>query len=136
MIVYNLHIFDSKGTLLFSLNKDEKDENKRLLYGFLYSMKSFVQRITPIIIKDSNFFTFTTNCYQLIFMEMPTALKFALIVSPDANKSNEYYKQVIKELYRSVYAEYVVKNPLAMSSNGTIDSLLFRDKLVEFFNKM
>ncbi|RWS27894.1 trafficking protein particle complex subunit 1-like protein [Leptotrombidium deliense] len=136
MLVYNLHIFDSKGRCLFSLNKDEKDDKKRLLYGFLYSMKSFAHRITPVIIKDNTYFTYTTNCYQLIFMEMPTAIKFVLIVAPDAQRNNEFYKQILKDMYRYVYSEYVVKNPIIDVNTNTIDSLLFRDKLVDFFNKV
>lgn len=133
-MIYNLHIFDGNGLCRFSLNREEKDDSTKLLYGFLYSLKSFTQRIGPILMKDNNFLTYSTNAYQLIFYEMPTSIKFVLIVSPDLTKNNEYYKQLLRDMYRIVYVEYYVKNPI--KNDSTIDSQLFRDKLIEFFSKV
>lgn len=134
MILFNFHIFDGKGKCLFSMKKDKGDESDRLLYGFLWSLKSFSNRITPVILKENHFFTYTTNCYQLVFMEMQTSVKFVLVCSKE-NKSNEYFKQLMKDFYADVYVEYHVKNPLK-SPNSAIDSLLFREKFDEFFSKV
>lgn len=79
--------------------------------------------------------TFSTNTYQLVFMEMPTAVKFVLIVSSDQNKSNEYFKQCLREMYRQIYVEYFVKNPIRCQDNR-IDSQLFREKLLDFFSRI
>lgn len=138
MTIYNFHIFNRNGNCLFTLNQDENDnEATALLYGFLYSLKSFANRVSPVIIKDNNFLTYTTSTYQLLFMEMPTSMKMVLIVAPNPNKSNEYYKQMLSELYRVVYVEYVVKNPAEkLRDCSTITSLLFRERLVDFLNKM
>jgi len=137
-MIYNFHIFDGNGLCRFSLNREDRDgadDSTRLLYGFLYSVKSFTQRIGPIVGKDNNFMTYSTNAYQLIFVEMATSVKFVLLVSPDSTKNNEYYKQLLRDMYRIVYVEYCIKNCIKTDSQ-VIDSQLFRDKLVEFFSKV
>ncbi|CAG2123434.1 unnamed protein product, partial [Medioppia subpectinata] len=98
------------------------------------SLKSFTARIGPILRRDNDFLTYSTNAYQLIFYEMPTSVKFVLLVSPDATKNNEYYKQLLRDMYRIVYVEYYVKN--VIKTESVIDSQLFRDKLIEFFSKV
>lgn len=133
-MIYNFHLFDGNGNCLFSLNKEEKEDITKLLYGFLYSLKSFGQRIAPILMRDSNFMTYTTNSYQLVFYEMPTSVKFVLIVNPDPSRTNEFYKQLLRELHKNVYVEYVVKNPIQYKN--PVDSLLFREKIVEFFSRL
>ncbi|XP_054159366.1 trafficking protein particle complex subunit 1-like [Oppia nitens] len=167
-MIYNFYIFDGNGLCRFTLNGgggggsgnsggDQQSDNNtedqtRLLYGFLYSLKSFGQRIGPVLVKDNNFLTYSTNAYQLILLEMATSVKFVLVVSPDSTKNNEYYKQLLRDMYRTVYVEYYVKNGIKSSSSAsssssaatttlpsvdtTIDSQLFRDKIVEFFNKL
>jgi len=137
MTVFNLHLFDAHGECLFSLNPEDKNEYNKLLYGFLYSLKSFAMRLNPNISKDNlvPFFTYHTSTYQLIFLEMATSLKMVLIVAPDSTKNNEYYKQLLREFHRQVYVDYVVKNPIQQTGTP-IDSLLFRDKAVEFISKL
>jgi len=134
-MIYNFHIFDGNGLCRFSLNREDNEDSTRLLYGFLYSLKSFTARIGPVVSKDNNFMTYSTNAYQLIFYEMATSVKFVLLVSPDSTKNNEYYKQLLRDMYRIVYVEYYVKNGIR-SESQVIDSQLFRDKLVEFFSKV
>ena len=157
-MIYNLHIFHGNGNCIFSLNHDEHQENTtQMLYGFLWSLKvrylsssphdsndyltfthkqSFSNRISPVMVKDNMFFTYHTSTYQLIFMEMPTSLKFVLIVDPNPGKSNEYYKQCLRDLYRSVYVENVVRNPILNTTGQSIDYVLFRERLSDFVNKI
>jgi len=135
-MIYNLHLFDGSGNCIFSLNREEREEDTKLLYGFLYSLKSFSLRIAPVLLKENSFFTYSTNCYQLLFLEMATSLKLVLLVNPDVSKSNEYYKQMLREFYRTVYVEYVIKNPIKPKPGAVIDSLLFKEKVVEFLSKM
>jgi predicted AlkP superfamily phosphohydrolase/phosphomutase len=69
-------------------------------------------------------------------MELATSMKLVLIVAPNPSKSNEYYKQVLSELYRSVYVEYVVKNPVEKGNKAAIQSDLFRERLIDFLQKV
>ena len=124
---------------MFSLNKDpEEREETKLLYGFLYSLKSFTQKITPVIVADTSFFTYSTNIYQLFYLETPTNVRMVLIIERESpsSRSNDYFRQLLRDLYRNVYVEYHVKNPAKASRQDLIDSLLFRERLIEFFNKM
>lgn len=137
MTIFNLHLFDGKGECLFSLNKEDRNEYHKLLYGFLWSLKSFTQRLNPNIVKDNivTFFTYHTSTYQLIFMEMATSLKMVLIVAPDQTKNNDYYKQLLRDFHRHVFLDYFVKNPVEKSGTP-IESQLFREKAVEFLSKV
>lgn len=92
--------------------------------------------MSPVLLKDNTFFTYHTSTYQLVFMEMPTSLKFVLIVDPCPGKSNEYYKQCLRDLYRSVYVEHVVRNPILNTTGQSIDYVLFRERLTDFVSKI
>lgn len=133
-MLINFHIFDDKGNCLFSL-KNENSEDSQLLYGFLYSLKSLNQKISPVITSNSNYFTYSTNIYQLFFMEMPTGVKFVLIITKDTINSNESYRQILRDIYRHIYVEYHIKNPLRKIDTTLIDSQLFRSKITEYFSK-
>lgn len=138
--IYNFHLFHGNGNCIFSLNNDsdqqDNENTTQLLYGFLYSLKSFSNRMSPVLVKNNTFFTYSTSTYQLIFMEMPTSLKMVLIVDPSPPKGNEYYKHKLREFYRNVYVEYVVRNPLLNTTGQSVDFSLFRDKVVDFINKV
>jgi hypothetical protein len=141
MTIYNFHVFHGNGNCIFSLNQESEQENDndnttKLLYGFLYSLKSFSNRMSPVLLKDNTFFTYSTSTYQLIFLEMPTSLKMVLIVDPSPTKSNEYYKQKLREFYRTIYVEFVVRNPIIKTTGQSVDFLLFRDKVSDFMNKV
>lgn len=70
-------------------------------------------------------------------MELPTSLKMVLVIDSNSGKSNEYFKTFLREFYQQVYVEYVVKNPIINTkSNQVIDSILFREKTIEFMNKL
>lgn len=134
IMLVNFHIYDAKGNCLFSL-KNENSDDSQLLYGFLYSLKSLNQKISPVIATNSNYFSYTTNVYQLFFMEMPTSVKFVLIITKDNVNSNENYKQILRDIYRHIYVEYHIKNPLRRVDSTVIDSQLFRSKINEYFSK-
>ena len=133
-MLINFHIYDAKGNCLFSLKSENNDDNQ-LLYGFLYSLKSLNQKLSPIITSNSNYFTYCTNIYQLFFMEMATNVKFVLIIAKDNVNNNDSYKQILRDIYRHIYVEYHIKNPLRKVDSTTIDSQLFRSKINEYFSK-
>lgn len=136
-MIYNFHIFDGKGNCLFSLHQNKGGEdNNKLLFGFLYTMKSFSNRITPVLMKEHNFFICATSAYQLVFSEMPTSIKFILVCNRDTTRTNSYYKQLLRDLYRTVYVEHHVKNPVADPHSTNLESQLFREKVNEFLSKL
>lgn len=149
MGVFNFHIFDSAGNCLFSLNQPERKDQQRILYGFLYSLKSFTGRMTPVLSKDNNFFLYSTSGYHLVFCELPTSIKFVLILTPDMRNDSDFYRELLGQMYREVYVQFIVKNPLIAPSVGavsngashsaeihnTFDCELFRNNLHIFFTQ-
>lgn len=134
MVIYNFHIFNSTGKCLFSLNPPEQPDSERLLYGFLYSLKSFTQRISPVLNRDNNYLYYSNTTYQLIFYELPTSTKFVLILSNDIKKDGDYFRNILNNFFQKVYVDFVTKNPII--HNDTIDSNLFRKNFHLYFSTL
>lgn len=80
-MIYNLYIFDKFGTLMYYCEWNRikqsgitKEEEAKLMYGMLFSIKSFVNKISPIDTKEG-FLFYKTNKYALHYLETPSQLK-------------------------------------------------------------
>ncbi|XP_011687620.1 PREDICTED: trafficking protein particle complex subunit 1 [Wasmannia auropunctata] len=136
MTIHNLYIFSKTGTLLYyaewnRLNKTgmTKEEEAKLMYGMLFSIKSFVSKISPLDPKEG-FLHYKTSKYTLHYFETPSGLKFVL----NTDNASQNARELLQQLYREVYLEYVVKNPLCQL-NEPIQSELFKLKVDELFKK-
>ncbi|XP_055601433.1 trafficking protein particle complex subunit 1 [Uranotaenia lowii] len=132
-MIYNLYIFDKFGTLLYygewnrlKQSGITKDEEAKLMYGMLFSLKSFVNKISPIDPKEG-FLYYKTNKYALHYVEVSSGLKFVLNTDNTASGIKEFLLQ----LYSKIWVEYVVRNPL-WTIGTPVTSELFKTKLDEF----
>uniref|UniRef100_A0A146LAV0 Trafficking protein particle complex subunit n=1 Tax=Lygus hesperus TaxID=30085 RepID=A0A146LAV0_LYGHE len=136
MAIHNLYIFDRNGSLLFyhewnrlKQSGMSREEEAKLMYGMLFSIKSFVSKISPLDLKKG-FLSYKTNKYALHYLETPTGLKFVLNTDIHASEVRE----LMKKIYSQVYVEYIVKNPVCRLDEP-IKSELFKEKLDELIKQ-
>jgi len=136
MILYSFHIFNRKGTRLFhqewvkAKNYQGSPGDPKLLFGLLYSLKSFTQKLDPKQ-AGSTFKSVRTETYKLHYFETATGLRFALISDPGAPDLRE----CLRHIYGHIYVEYVSKNA-QYSAGNDIDSPLFLAAINRFLTEL
>lgn len=124
------YIFSRDGKCLFSLNED-RDE---LIFGFLQTIISFISHFNGVVNQNNqstDFITYSTETYQFSVLNLPTGYKIVLITN-NAGRTKEFYKKILKQFYKDIYVEYVVKNPV-IKPGQDIDSKLFREMVVYYY---
>jgi len=135
MTIFNLYIFDEKGSLLYYkewLRKKhtsmDKQEEGKLLYGMLFSIKSFCGKLSPTDMKDG-FTCYKTSKYRLNYYETPSGYKFVL--NTDTAVTHPIVRDLLQNIYGKVFVEYVIKNPMYVLGQP-VDCELFDNKLDEY----
>eukprot|EP00743_Colponemidia_sp_Colp-15_P006321 GILK01006800.1.p1 GENE.GILK01006800.1~~GILK01006800.1.p1 ORF type:complete len:139 (-),score=6.21 GILK01006800.1:214-630(-) len=111
-MLFNLYIFNRQGQCLYYEEWNRKKavknviEDQKLVFGLLWSLKSFTQKIAPRPVNTFN--SFTTPTYKMHCFETGSGLKFILNTDPSVGD----LKEDLRHLYSNVYVEYVSKNPL------------------------
>lgn len=132
-MIFNMYVFDKLGTLLYygEWNRAKQSgisevEEAKLMYGMLFSIKSFANKISPTGNKNQYLF-YKTNKYALHMMETLSGLKFVLNTSPAATGVLEFLQQY----YLKIWVEYATSNFL-WPGGTAIQSDLFKSKSGEF----
>ena len=120
-----------------------KEEEAKLLYGMLFSLKSFSAKLSPVDMKQG-FTSYKTNVYRLSLYETPSSLKFVLNTDNEASqqegRSHESHlffsqsfqiRELLSGLYCQVYVEFASKSPMLVPGE-MITSNLFRTKLDQY----
>jgi hypothetical protein len=148
-MIYSIYIYSRSGTCLYdekfqvgkTINYSDPEEEKRLLYGLIFSLKEFVQKVTPspagsnespntnCQTSQDTLQRFQTNSYTCHHYETSTGLRLILF----SDKSAGDLSSALKYIYSHLYVEYVVNNPLLeMKTNGAISSQLFHTQLKQY----
>ena len=84
-----------------------KEEEAKLLYGMLFSLKSFSAKLSPVDMKQG-FTSYKTNVYRLSLYETPSSLKFVL------NTDNEASQQEVIPVQRRPYPYFCYDSSLRL----------------------
>lgn len=137
MTVHNLYLFDRNGVCLHYSEWHRKkqagipkEEEYKLMYGMLFSIRSFVSKMSPLDMKDG-FLSFQTSRYKLHYYETPTGIK--VVMNTDLGVGP--IRDVLHHIYSALYVEFVVKNPLCPLGQ-TVQSELFRSRLDSYVRSL
>ena len=100
----------------------------KLLYGMLFSIKSFCGKLSPTDMKDG-FTCYKTSKYRLNYYETPSGYKFVL--NTDTAVTHPIVRDLLQNIYGKVFVEYVIKNPMYVLGQP-VDCELFDNKLDEY----
>nr|KAF6305579.1 trafficking protein particle complex 1 [Pipistrellus kuhlii] len=127
MTVHNLYLFDRNGVCLHYSEWHRKkqagipkEEEFKLMYGMLFSIRSFVSKMSPLDIR-----------YKLHYYETPTGIK--VVMNTDLGVGP--IRDVLHHIYSALYVELVVKNPLCPLGQ-TVQSELFRSRLDSYIRSL
>jgi hypothetical protein len=125
-MIYNLYIFNRDGVCLLyhEWNRpirtaDSREADQKLMFGFLFSLKQVVSKLTP----DHGmpgFHACATNKFKLNYFETASGLRIVLNTDPRCGDMRE----ALRFIYSSIYVEYASKNPL-YTPGEPLDSELF-----------
>lgn len=93
--------------------ENELEEEKRLMFGLIFSMKEFIRKLSskpPI----DGLRCFKTDSYICHHFETATGLKFIMTT----NKQSGEMHPTLRYIYSNIFVEYVVKNPLYIVGDG------------------
>jgi hypothetical protein len=137
MLVFDFYIYSNSGECLLheplstrSDSMSQSDKHK-LLFGLLYSMKSFSRKISPEWLGVTPFTSFVTGSYKLHILETMSGLNFVLLTEETAGELTEK----LQYLYSELFSQYVVRSPLYRPKQA-IHSPLFVEKVKEFLGAL
>ena len=112
-----------------SANK-ENEHRYKLIYGMLFSMKSFVKTLSPTKNQDS-LKSFITSNYKLHYIEFINGLRFIFISTPsDIDLGDE-----LRNIHRLFYTPLISKN-VFNSQEEQIKNEVFLEKVYNYISKL
>lgn len=111
---YGVFVFDRYCNCIFRSEYVQRrleiseDENAKLIYGSLHSLKLIVSRLRA---QTSPYLTMSTTKYRMHIFESMTALRIVLLSSLDCDRN--VARAILRAIYSDIYLAHVVRNPLA-----------------------
>ena len=142
--VHNFYIFNKKGACLYCREwhrphnplADKPDEDKKLVFGLLFSLKQFAQSLAPPTSQDNDVQCFSTSKFMLHSFETPSGYKFVLNTTLKVGSAaNTYIPACLKHVYTEIFLKYVIKNPL-YRMNTVIRCPLFESALEQYITQI
>jgi len=134
MGVHSLHVFDRRGSTLFtkrygkaqpgqSVDEEQLSEQRKLVFGMLFSLREMVGSLAPENKgKDPGLHSVRTGAGTLHNFETISGIRFALYTSNTSDQSQAAIRSALKHIYTNIWVDCVVRSPLYKSSmEGTMD---------------
>jgi|TARA_B100000524_G_C23635855_1_gene364916 hypothetical protein len=137
--LFSIHIFSRKGACLYykqlsrpldsgsrsgEKTPNELEQEHKLMFGFLFSLKQFVHKISPDGPGPSGFYACNTSTYKLHYHEVPSGMRLVLCTEKNAPDLRE----ALRHIYANIVVETLVKNPL-WQPDTPIDAPAFVEQL-------
>lgn len=145
--IYEFFIFNRSGVCLIHLdlqedsinltnkalnvtNKKNNDNRYKLIFGLLFSMKSFVKSISPN--KTADYFkSFATSNFKLHYIEILNGLRLVFLSGPTNLDLGTY----LKDIYSAFYVNYISKNIL-INKDEPIKNEIFIELVANYINNL
>ncbi len=137
-----MYIFNRKGKCLFykewnrpfNTLADDPEEEKKLVFGMLFSLKDLVSKLTPSGTANSEaIHSMRTDNFTLHHFQSVTGLMF--VINTDS-QSYDLHLQ-LEWIYRNLFVEFVSRNPLyTLKPDETVNCPLFAQKLEEYITSL
>ncbi|KAJ3105570.1 TRAPP subunit bet5 [Phlyctochytrium planicorne] len=99
---------DFSNTFVNGTSGENAEEEAKLVYGVVFSLRNVVTKLVTGKPSNEGFISYKTNVYKLHYYETLSGMKFVLMTDPDC----ESMRDTLRQIFGSIYVEYVVKNPL------------------------
>ncbi len=125
-MIFNFYLFSRRGACLYyaewerphSTLKDMPDEDRKLMFGYLLSLKSLMNKMNPSADPtpsqlpsfgpESGFYRYATDSYTLFHFEAPTGYKLAITCDAGAGD----LRGALWTIYADIFCAFALKNPL------------------------
>jgi hypothetical protein len=107
---------DSLTTSVTGTGRLPSEEEAKLVYGVIYSLRSLCSKLSKNK-SASSFLAYKTSHYKLHHYSTLSGLRFVLLTDPNV----EQQRDLLHRIYSQCYVEYVIKNPLARVRGSLTD---------------
>ncbi len=115
---------------LDTANDKANDNRYKLIYGLLFSMKSFVKNISPN--KTYDFFkSFITSSFKLHYQEFLNGVRFVILSNPvKVDLSHQ-----LKDIYSAYYVNFISKN-IMVDKDKPINNEMLMELITIYLNNL
>jgi len=146
--ILEFFIFHRNGTCLCHLDNFDKNQNNyinkainitankenehryKLIYGMLFSMKSFVKTLSPKK-NDDSLKMFVTSNYKLHYIEFINGLRFLFLTTPKLG----YLGEELRNIHKFFYTNLISKN-VFINLEEQIKNEIFIEKVSNYIENL
>eukprot|EP01032_Pedospumella_encystans_P017961 gene17961-20457_t len=112
---------------------DDPEEEKKLVFGMLFSLKDLTSKLSPDGQGLDHLHTVKTNAFTLHHYQSPSGLMFVLNTHPDVAD----FHNNLQHVYSNIFVECIARNPLYKHKpDEPLKCALFVSRLEDFIFRL